>query len=110
MHIGCQIENPSCHDENSGNRYYDGQSWMSSGRFCAKCYCINGTADCESSVLHCQSSCLPGQKIVSTGPCCEHKCIGEHKPCQLDGIKLISWSLHCKPIFRNITNVLDDYT
>ncbi|KAL5108499.1 hypothetical protein TcWFU_001562 [Taenia crassiceps] len=66
-----------CQDENSGNRYLDGQSWMSSGRSCAKCYCINGTADCESSVLHCQSSCLPGQKLVSTGPCCEHKCIGE---------------------------------
>ncbi|CDI98274.1 von Willebrand factor type C [Echinococcus multilocularis] len=67
----------SCRDENSGNRYLDGQSWMSSGRACAKCYCTNGTADCESSVLHCQSSCLPGQKLVSTGPCCEHKCIGE---------------------------------
>ncbi|VDD75630.1 unnamed protein product [Mesocestoides corti] len=67
----------SCRDENSGSRYLDGQSWMSNVRPCAKCYCVNGTADCESSVLHCQSSCLPGQKSVSTGPCCDHVCIGQ---------------------------------
>nr|CUU99111.1 hypothetical transcript [Hymenolepis microstoma] len=67
----------SCLDESSGNRYLEGQSWMSNARTCAKCYCLNGTADCESSVLHCQSSCLPGQKHISTGPCCEHKCIGD---------------------------------
>ncbi|CAL8078439.1 unnamed protein product [Calicophoron daubneyi] len=66
----------SCIYTITGIIYRHAEAWMSANAPCVKCRCNDGVVRCTDEPHHCPLVCLPGQKTISSGPCCETSCQG----------------------------------